>query len=307
MRLVGSLVVFLASFTTFLAIFFPFPDKNKYFQLIICDVGQGDAVLIQKQRFQLLIDVGRDEKVVGCLKKHLPFGDNLLEVVVLTHPDLDHIGGLNHVFSAYRIGELWMTQIAKNNDDFKQIYESVSRKKDQGMLLKFPLAGEQISLLPKLQVLITSPRAEQMQKLQEEAKLSETGLWDSLLYLLKEGEDVNDLSIGTLFNIAGVTFVTQGDLSANMEMAIANRGMIPDVDMQKASHHGSKTSSNKTFLNKIRPEYTFISSGLNNQYGHPSPEVLANFGQIGAKIIKTSEDGDIIMSIDGETGEFWRN
>ena len=88
-----KILAFLAILTALIwAAVFSFPDNSLH--LIFCDVGQGDAILVKKGFNQVLIDGGPDERVLGCLSENLPFWDRTLEMVVLTHPQADHLTGL---------------------------------------------------------------------------------------------------------------------------------------------------------------------------------------------------------------------
>ena len=86
-----------------------------------------------------------------------------------------------------------------------------------------------------------------------------------------------------------------GDASSTTEKEILNKYNLPDIDVLKVGHHGSKTSSNKEFINEINPKYSIISVGENNRYGHPNKEVLDNLEK--SKIYRTDEDGSIMFKI----------
>ena len=86
-----------------------------------------------------------------------------------------------------------------------------------------------------------------------------------------------------------------GDASINTEKEILNKYNLPDIDILKVGHHGSKTSSNKEFINEINPKYSVISVGKNNRYGHPNKEVLNTLSN--SKVYRTDQDGSIMFKI----------
>ena len=111
----------------------------------------------------------------------------------------------------------------------------------------------------------------------------------------KEYDNENDNSNVIYTELNGYKFMFMGDASSTTEKEILNKYNLPDVDVLKVGHHGSKTSSSKTFINEINPKYSVISVGKNNRYGHPNKEVLNNLEQ--SKIYRTDQDGSIMFKI----------
>ena len=111
----------------------------------------------------------------------------------------------------------------------------------------------------------------------------------------KEYDNENDNSNVIYTELNGYKFMFMGDASSTTEKEILNKYNLPDVDVLKVGHHGSKTSSSKTFINEINPRYSVISVGKNNRYGHPNKEVLDNLED--SKIYRTDQNGTIILKI----------
>ena len=111
----------------------------------------------------------------------------------------------------------------------------------------------------------------------------------------REYDNENDNSNVIYTELNGYKFMFMGDASSTTEKEILNKYNLPDVDVLKVGHHGSKTSSSKTFINEINPKYSVISVGKNNRYGHPNKEVLNNLEQ--SKIYRTDQDGSIMFKI----------
>ena len=127
--------------------------------------------------------------------------------------------------------------------------------------------------------------------------IKELNIDDNKLYFLntKEYNNENDNSNVIYTELNGYKFMFMGDASSTTEKEILNKYNLPDIDVLKVGHHGSKTSSGKEFINEISPEYSIISVGKNNRYGHPNKEVLNNLAK--SKIFRTDENGSIMFKI----------
>ncbi len=117
------------------------------------------------------------------------------------------------------------------------------------------------------------------------------------LYFLqtKEYDNENDNSNVIYTDLNGYKFMFMGDAGVTTEKEILDKYNLPDIDVLKVGHHGSRTSSSKEFINEINPKYSIISVGENNRYGHPNREVLKNL--VNSKIYRTDEDGSIMFKI----------
>ena len=108
-------------------------------------------------------------------------------------------------------------------------------------------------------------------------------------------DNENDNSIITLINESGLRFLLMGDAGKDAENAIMNKYILKDITILKVGHHGSITSSTKTFINYIKPKFSIISVGNKNRFGHPNKEVLNNLKQ--SKVYRTDQDGSIMFKI----------
>ena len=127
--------------------------------------------------------------------------------------------------------------------------------------------------------------------------IKELNIDDNKLYFLqtKEYDNENDNSNVIYTELNGYKFMFMGDASVTTEKEILDKYNLPDIDVLKVGHHGSRTSSSKEFINKINPKYSIISVGKNNRYGHPNKEVLDNLKD--TKIYRTDIDGSIMFKI----------
>lgn len=281
-----------------------------YTHIIFCDVGQGDAILITHGFSQLLIDAGISEEASFCLDKHLPFWDRQLEVVLATHADADHIGGFAKIFENYQIKKVFLPQVGDESEVFTALRESVMQEKASLAFVGMANSGQNLVFSRGVTAQIVWPILPALSKngayLAWEAGDSETKLED-IFAILKEREsedlDKNDGSIVVLLQVGSIRVLLTGDLEATGEQSIISKGLIKRAQLLKAGHHGSKTSSSLEFLKRVQPEKVIISSGKNNDYGHPSPEVILRFEAMGAQILRTDQMGDIEIVSDGQ--KYW--
>lgn len=290
-------------------------------KLVVCDVGQGDALLVVFGYTQMLIDTGPDEKILTCLSNHLPIWDKKIDVLVLTHFDADHIGGFSHLVQSYQVGyaflPLYQTQASEL---FLETRSLLVAMQDLGTKLKQPFLGQQIDLLdfsrdhqakynsiPRFTATFLTPTTmsgSQSAVLEENelffGQKSETNLSAATWENMSTVDSNNDGSIVVLLQFGGLSMLFTGDLENPGELALISNGLITRVNMLKVGHHGSKTSSSLRFLQLVRPEISLISAGKNNKFGHPHPEVLERLREFGSQIWRTDQQADLVIRSDGQ-------
>jgi beta-lactamase superfamily II metal-dependent hydrolase len=235
------------------------------------DVGQGDSILLDLGETEVLIDGGeKSPGVVDYLKNYV---DGPLEVMVATHPHSDHIGGLIAVLAAFQVQQIWYNG---ENGDSSTYNEFMTAVQAEGAEVHIGKRGEKITA-GTLTFVILNPRT-----------LSGTTNNNSI---------VLSLSYGT------IDFLFMGDAEKEAEgaMLVASDIPVPDVEILKVGHHGSRTASSPAFLAATSPEVAIYMAGSGNRYGHPHQETLAALAQIGAKVYGTDVNGTITMSTDGRT------
>ena len=278
------------------------PDSKLH--LIVCNVGQGDAILLKLGSVQVLVDGGKDEKVIGCLARYIPLWDRTIEVMVATHPDADHIGGLASVLDNYSVEKLVLTSSFKQTADFERFYQAVQREALTGMELIYLTELQKLELERELTGWIWNQAVENNEQLRENTIPTETQL--SAVKLKKKEKNVssNDLSIVVFLKYGRVSTLLTGDLEESGELALIKSGLLNTTTILKVGHHGSKSSTSTAFLKAVRPEIAVISAGKNNSYGHPTHEVLARLHEFGVTTYRTDEEGSIELITDGE--RVWR-
>jgi competence protein ComEC len=295
------------------------PDNNLH--LIACDVGQGDATLITYGFHQILIDAGPTEQgVLECLGSHLPLWDRVIEVVVMTHADADHIGGVAGVLSRYTAQTIVFNGDNKDTALFRETMEAVQRESRQGAAVKLPILGlqwrfnlehnpffkRQVRNPHLLQLKVLFPQVEISQHAVDNWLKTETLLWDQQhLYqvLGPETDNPNNRSIVLLLEFGKVSALLTGDLEEEGELSLLAMDVIHPVTILKAGHHGSKTSSIHSFVAAAKPETSLISVGANNHFGHPSPEVMDLLNHFDIEIWRTDHHGTIEVESDGQ--KYW--
>lgn len=267
------IILILINIVIFYAVFAE--DRGGKLKVTFLDVGQGDAVLIESPNGnQVLIDSGPDKNILNALGRVMPFYDRSLDVVIATHPDQDHIGGLPEVFKNYSIGEYFNNGMTSDTGTYKEITQEIKDKNIKSDILR---EGETIDL--------------------------GDGVYLKILYPNKEpiGKDTNEYSIVAKLYYGNSSFIFTGDAPADVLVFLAvSDGADLKSDVLKVAHHGSKNSLSPAFFSAVSPEYSIISAGLKNRYGHPHKEIIDALNNIKTRILKTFEVGDISFVSDGD-------
>jgi competence protein ComEC len=265
-KIIYSLILFLLVLTLVLGWIIYYSQSSKNLKVIFLDVGQGDAILIEQGNQQMLIDGGRNGRLLmEKLGKYIPFWDRQIEVVVETHPDADHIGGLLDVFKNYEIKKVIKTKAESDSQTFKTLEESIRSEDSENVEA---MKGVKISLADNAFAEVVYPYGP---------------------ILNSKADNTNENSVSIVLNYGENKFFLGGDLPAEQEDSL-NLGKI---NFLKVSHHGSKYSTSEKFLEMIKPDEAIISVGKNNTYGHPAEEILERLKQDNIKVSRTDDSGDI--------------
>ncbi|MBI4117232.1 MAG: MBL fold metallo-hydrolase [Parcubacteria group bacterium] len=237
------------------------------------DVGQGDSIFIEtEEKKQILIDGGPDNKVIQRLSEAMPFWDRTIDLIILTHPDKDHIAGLPEVLKRYRVKGIIETGVECEKPECL-IWEELKEKEKAPVI--FVKLGDSLILDENTKVLILSPFADMAGE--KVSKANNSSIVAKIIY--------GDYSV-----------LLTGDIEKQIEGKFFLAGIDIDSDYLKIPHHGSKTSTSEEFLDKISPLSAFISLGKNNSYGHPHQEVLGRLEKRNIKYYRTDELGTILLN-----------
>ena len=248
-----------------LVVIFGLTLPSKKAQVVVCDVGQGDAILATYKNIQILIDVGpNNKKVLTCLDKHVPFWDKTIEVVILTHGDSDHVGGLDDVNRSYKVGQYfsngWLSQ---------EIEQKISSKK---------IGQNDVINTNMFDFEVVNPDKNK-EGLIDENKNGVAGFLDY------KGDKKWSIFLS-------------GDIEKETEQRLVWREILKDqVDVLKVSHHGSEAATSEELLDFLKPKMAVISVGKDNRFGHPRGEVLERLNKRSIEIKRTDTDGEVVFKL----------
>ena len=243
------------------------------------DVGQGDSILIETpDGFEMLVDGGPNAAVLRQLSKERSFFDREIDVVVTTHPDLDHIGGLVDVLKRYKVQTILRTE-NENDKSAAEAFAAAAQKESAEEILAD--AGQVLQLGASTTIQIFSPTGDERQ-------------WES-----------NASSIVLRVVYGNTSFMLTGDAPQEIEdYLVKTYGTQLDSDVLKLGHHGSKTSTSEAWLDTVTPRYTVVSAGLDNKYGHPHQDVMQRVFARNIQTSHTGTDGTVTFYSDGT--KVWR-
>ncbi|OGM25852.1 hypothetical protein A3D00_03050 [Candidatus Woesebacteria bacterium RIFCSPHIGHO2_02_FULL_38_9] len=268
---------------TLLAIY-SVPDSRLH--LIACDVGQGDAILATYKSTQMLVDGGPDRRVLDCLSRHMSFWDRKIEVVILTHPQLDHFSGLIDVIKRYKV-DLFVGNAVDNSTQSYRVLKNLVGSK--GIRVINPREGLDIRL-GSMFLDIVNP----IKKLLTDEPI------ENKLGTFTTNKDLNDFSVVGTLSFGNFNVLLTGDIGPNMIDEITATGKIHKVEVLKVPHHGSKNGLTEKLLEVANPDLAIISVGAKNSFGHPSPEVLKLLSDKAIKTLRTDQMGDVEVISDGK-------
>lgn len=240
----------------------------------VLDVGQGDSILIvSPSGKQILVDGGPDLSALEGIGNHLSFFDRTIDLLVLTHPDLDHIAALPEITERYHINTMLLSGIETQQPQYQRLLAAVVEQ--------------------KIPVIFADP--------QKDIDLGD-GLildivWPPRETFATQPKKANDTSVVLRVIYKSGSILLTGDIEAKAEAAILKSGADLRSKILKVAHHGSKTSTSTGFLLAVDPEIAVISAGKDNQFGHPHWGVLNRLRYAGITIRRTDQEGEISLII----------
>ncbi len=234
------------------------------------NVGQGDSILIDFGETEVLVDGGdRAPGIVSYLREHV---DGPLEVMVATHPHADHIGGLIKVLGAFQVQQIWHNGDTSESKTYADFMTAVNTEGAQVYIGK---RGDAISA-GTLTFLILNPGT------------------------LAGTTNNNSLVLSLSYGMVDFLFMGDAEKEAERAMLVASDIPIPDVEILKVGHHGSRTASLNDFLTATTPVVAVYMAGKGNSYGHPHQETIDALNHIGAKVYGTDVNGTNMISTNGD-------
>lgn len=240
------------------------------------DVGQGDSILIQAPNGQtMLIDGGRSISLANTviLPKLKEWGASQVDVLVVTHPDADHISGLVGVLENFPVARVALT----GDEHATQIYERLLLDiRDKNIEALKVRTGTSIAFDPAVKLEVLGP---------DDSAVNQP--------------NTNDGSIVIKLTYGQTSFLLTGDAEFAENQSILRRGADVRSSVLKLGHHGSSTSTDENWLRAVQPQLGIISAGQGNPFGHPHAEVIRALDQLGIPYIRTDEHGTITVTSDG--------
>ncbi len=259
---------------------------QKNLTLTFIDVGQGDSILLEFPKGKkMLVDGG------GLYEDRFDIGKNVIapflwkkkirriDFLVLTHPDPDHLKGLNFIASHFSIGQFWENGARTDSESFRQLEETLLRKRIERLSLN---EGSPPRVIHGVQISFLNPSG----------KISSHTRYPT--------SPLNNDSLVMKIQFKNIRILLPGDIEKETEYRILRAGYPIDADILKIPHHGSSSSSTLYFLQRVNPSYAILSVGERNIGRLPHPEVLTRYQHLGAKIYRTDQQGAITVTTDGE-------
>lgn len=250
-----------------------------YLKVAFLDIGQGDSIYIEAPNGkQMLIDGGPDATVLSRLSKVMPFGDRSIDIVVATHDDADHIGGLPTVIDHYAVTDLIQNGVLATTETYKSLQTEADK---HGLKKIIARRGMRIILD------------------------TEKNIYFDILFPDRDvsAMDSNDGSIVGKLTYGTESFMFTGDAPKYTEYLITQNEKPETLhaNILKLGHHGSRTASSELWLEAVQPDIAIISAGLHNRYGHPHQETLDRLAALHIPFLATYQLGTIVFQTDGKT------
>ncbi|MCR4721012.1 MAG: MBL fold metallo-hydrolase [Lachnospiraceae bacterium] len=241
----------------------------KTLEVHFLDVGQGDAALLMCGGEAMLIDAGSNDSADYVEKYLRGQGVEKLKYAVGTHFDSDHVGGLDEILKSFRVETLMVPDQERDTKSYRDVVKSF----DKAEKTVNPKVGETYTF-GDATITVFAP-------------------------VRNDYEESNDFSIVLRIDHGEDSFLFTGDAQEESEKEMLASDMDLSVDVLKVSHHGSKKSSIRQFLEAVKPRFAVISCAKDNDYGHPHAPVLKRLRILGAKLYRTDEQGTVVCYSDG--------
>lgn len=257
--------------------------------ITILDVGQGDCILVQAPSGRTMLvdggglpgqhaggyDIGREVVVPALLARRV----GRIDVVVVTHPDEDHVGGLAAVVEAVPVEMVLDPMLPCDSESYRRLYEEIESR---GVKAHRATEGQRLNLGGGVYAEVLNP---------PDPRLAQTG------------SDDNNNSVVLRLVYGELSVLLTADIDRVGAMRMARLGDAIQSTVLKVPHHGSAQPAVPEFVDAVKPELAVISVGADNPYGHPSEEMLRELERVGAKIMRTDEDGAVTVKL--RPPEWW--
>ena len=237
-------------------------------RIYFLDVGQGDCTLIRTRAGDILIDAGPESAQDALCLRLKQLGVKEIALAIFTHPDEDHVGGADGVLEQIPVRTVWLPTREMDNPSAARMEKTIE---ENGSTRKNVRANEVMTVGDAV-VATLAPMGD-------------------------ASNDPNDNSIVVRITCGDVGMLFMGDASAKIEQKLVETYADAHLSAQlyKVGHHGSSTSNTEAFLSVVKPQYAVICSSIDNSYGHPHGVVVERLQNIGATILMTATDGEVVL------------
>jgi len=252
--------------------------------IVVCDVGQGDAVYIRTPKgHSILFDGGPDKSVLNCLRDAMPFWERSFDLLLLSHPHADHLNGLIDVFKRYTVKQFATEDLANTSEGYKTLQSAV---KKEHLVWQTLLSGDKIKTQDGVMLSVLGPTRLFLDRTAVKGKYITSTEFASLQMLVA---------------YKSFSYLLTGD-SQYQEMGELVSGYhVTPLTVLQEPHHGSRTGITPEIIKALRPKIVTISVGAHNTYGHPAPNTLAILQNAGVEIHRTDKEGTLRLVTDGKS------
>lgn len=233
------------------------------------DVGQGDSIFIElPNKETMLIDAGESYEADNVINYIKNLGISKIDYIVGTHPHTDHIGGLEEVINTFDIGSIYMPKATSTSKTYLDLLTTIS---DKGLSVKTAKSGVVILDENDLKLEFIAPNSDSYSELNNYSAVLKLTYLDNTSLFMGDAETLSE-----------------DEITSDV-----------DADVIKVGHHGSDSSSSLEFVKKVSPEYAIIMVGEGNSYNHPYQSIIDRYLSVGANVLRTDLDGNIVCDSDG--------
>lgn len=252
-------------------------SKDRALEVHVIDVDQGDSTLIiTPDKKSILIDAGEDIYARNVIRELKISGVNQIDIIVATHFDKDHIGGMDKIINTFKISNVFVPPGVVSHQDY---YEFIDSCKNKGIKPSVINNFVSFKLGAETTIDFLSP------------------IYSDIKYEIESeitySEEINKNSIVFSLRCLGHKLIFTGDIDSEVEDSILNLYNLENTSFLKVAHHGSKSSTSENFIKELTPKISSISCGYGNRYGHPHKETLNTLNKYKSRIYRTDINGNM--------------
>ncbi|MFB6181971.1 MAG: ComEC/Rec2 family competence protein [Candidatus Magasanikbacteria bacterium] len=256
-------------------------SDKKYLKVVFLDIGQGDSTFFEfSNGEQMVVDCSKDRRVLHGLGEVMWFYDRTIDYLMITHPDLDHYGGCIDLLKRFEVENIIYNGVKKDSK-FWEVFWNQYKQEDANYII--------IDEPRKIQIASST-----IQFLYPDHRLGESSHSSTTVGV----ENTNNTSIVFTLKKGDNELLMTADAEKELEQYLSEKyNEELRANIYKMGHHGSDSSSNEFFIEKVKPEVSIASAGKNNDFGHPAYIVVKRLRELGSKIWRTDQDGDVMIRV----------